>query len=66
MPTPMIPTDTDAVVVGAGPAGALLALLLARQGVRVTLLEKYTDFDRAFRGNTLNPATLRLLDHLGC
>ncbi|MEL6444691.1 MAG: FAD-dependent monooxygenase [Bacteroidota bacterium] len=61
----MIPTDTDAVVVGAGPAGALLALLLARQGVRVTLLEKYTDFDRAFRGNTLNPATLRLLDHLG-
>ncbi|MEM6785615.1 MAG: FAD-dependent monooxygenase [Bacteroidota bacterium] len=55
---------TDAVLVGAGPAGALLALLLVRQGVRVTLLEKHTDFDRAFRGNTLNPATLRLLDRL--
>ncbi|MEM8598531.1 MAG: FAD-dependent monooxygenase [Bacteroidota bacterium] len=55
----------DVAIVGAGPAGALLALLLVRQGVRVTLLEKHTDFDRAFRGNTLNPATQRLLDRLG-
>lgn len=53
------------VVVGGGPAGAVLALSLAREGVRVTVLERTTDFDRPFRGNTLNPGALVVLDCLG-
>lgn len=43
----------------------MLALLLARRGVPVTVLEKHTDLDRSFRGNTLNPAVLELLDEIG-
>ncbi|WP_425160350.1 FAD-dependent oxidoreductase, partial [Candidatus Binatus sp.] len=43
----------NAVIVGAGPAGALLAYLLARRGVAVTLLERQTDFSREFRGEIL-------------
>ncbi|MEV4416166.1 FAD-dependent monooxygenase [Catellatospora sp. NPDC049609] len=57
--------DTDCVVVGAGPAGAMLAYLLARAGVKVTLLESHSDFQRRFRGDTLSPATLDLLAELG-
>lgn len=43
----------------------MLALLLARQGVDVTVLEAAANFDRSFRGDTLHPATLELLGHLG-
>jgi 2-polyprenyl-6-methoxyphenol hydroxylase-like FAD-dependent oxidoreductase len=53
------------LIVGGGPAGAVLALLLARRGVPVTVLEKHRTLDRSFRGNTLNPAVLELLDDLG-
>ncbi len=56
---------TDCCVVGGGPGGAMLALLLARQGVRVTLLEQHHDFDRDFRGDTLHPSVLEILDQLG-
>ncbi len=52
-------------IAGAGPAGAMLALLLARRGVRVTLLEMHKDFDREFRGDTVHPSTLEILDQLG-
>jgi hypothetical protein len=45
--------------------GAVLALLLARQGVRVTLLEAHQDFEREFRGDTVHPSTLQMLDDLG-
>ena len=55
----------DCCVVGGGPAGAVLALLLARQGVAVTLLEAHGDFDRDFRGDALQPAVLDLLGQLG-
>ena len=41
---------------GGGPAGVILGLMLARAGVRVTVLEAQTSFERQFRGNTLNPA----------
>jgi 2-polyprenyl-6-methoxyphenol hydroxylase-like FAD-dependent oxidoreductase len=56
---------TDCSIVGAGPAGAVLALLLARQGIRVTLLEAHTDFDRDFRGDALQPAALDLIAQMG-
>lgn len=60
----MVETTTCAVV-GGGPAGMVLGLLLARAGVEVTLLEKHGDFLRDFRGDTVHPTTLRLLDELG-
>jgi 2-polyprenyl-6-methoxyphenol hydroxylase-like FAD-dependent oxidoreductase len=53
------------VIVGGGPAGAVLALLLARQNVDVTLLEAHRDFERDFRGDTVHPSTLDLLEQLG-
>jgi len=43
----------------------MLALLLARKGVPVTLLEAHKDFDRDFRGDTVHPSTLELLDEIG-
>lgn len=58
-------TSTECCIVGAGPAGAILALLLARQGIHVTLLEAHLDFNRDFRGDTLMPSTLELMDQLG-
>ncbi|MER6994910.1 FAD-dependent oxidoreductase [Streptomyces sp. NPDC000410] len=56
---------TTCCVVGGGPAGMVLALLLARAGVDVTVLEKHGDFLRDFRGDTVHPSTLALLDDLG-
>ncbi|MGB3352385.1 MAG: FAD-dependent oxidoreductase [Mycobacterium sp.] len=56
---------TTCAVVGGGPAGMVLGLLLARAGVEVTVLEKHADFLRDFRGDTVHPTTLRLLDELG-
>ena len=57
--------ETRCVIAGAGPGGAMLALLLARRGVPVTLLEMHKDFDREFRGDTVHPSTLEILDQLG-
>jgi 2-polyprenyl-6-methoxyphenol hydroxylase-like FAD-dependent oxidoreductase len=56
---------TTCVVAGGGPAGMVLGLLLARAGVEVTVLEKHGDFLRDFRGDTVHPSTLQLLDELG-
>lgn len=63
--TPDTVHETRCVIVGAGPAGAVLGLLLARAGVAVTLLESHPDFDRDFRGDTVHPPTLELLARLG-
>ena len=57
--------EVDCVIVGGGPAGAILSLLLVRRGVRVALLEMHKDFDREFRGDTVHPSTLEILDSLG-
>lgn len=56
---------TTCVIAGAGPAGLVLGLLLARAGIAVTVLEKHADFLRDFRGDTVHPSTLELLDDLG-
>ncbi|MEJ2864144.1 FAD-dependent oxidoreductase [Actinomycetospora flava] len=56
---------TTCCVAGGGPAGMVLGLLLARAGVEVTVLEKHADFLRDFRGDTVHPTTLDLLDELG-
>ena len=58
-------SSTQCVVVGGGPAGIVLGLLLARAGVEVTVLEKHADFLRDFRGDTVHASTVRLLDELG-
>src|SRR5271165_2554924 len=55
----------QAIVVGAGPAGALLAYLLASRGVAVTLLERQTDFSREFRGEVLMPSGIAALRESG-
>ena len=56
---------TTCCIVGGGPAGMVLGLLLARSGVEVTVLEKHGDFLRDFRGDTVHPTTLQLLDEIG-
>jgi 2-polyprenyl-6-methoxyphenol hydroxylase-like FAD-dependent oxidoreductase len=56
---------TTCLVVGGGPAGMFLGLLMARAGVEVTVLEKHADFLRDFRGDTVHASTLTLLDELG-
>ncbi|HWM04057.1 MAG TPA: FAD-dependent oxidoreductase [Actinophytocola sp.] len=56
---------TTCLVVGGGPAGMVLGLLMARAGVEVTVLEKHADFLRDFRGDTVHASTLNLLDELG-
>jgi len=53
------------VIVGAGPAGAALAYLLARRGAEVALLERHPDFERTFRGDGLQPSGLDAFDQMG-
>ena len=68
MPTPaatLEPQTTTCCIVGGGPAGAMLALLLARRGVNVRLLEAHRDFERAFRGDSIYPTVLEVMDSLG-
>ena len=57
--------QTSCCVVGGGPAGAVLALMLARKGIAVTLLEAHGDFDRDFRGDTLHPSVMENMAELG-
>src|SRR5829696_4995440 len=57
--------QTSCCVVGGGPGGLMLALLLARRGVPVTLLEAHSTFDRDFRGDTIHPGILEILDEIG-
>src|SRR5437588_9492851 len=53
------------VVTGGGPAGRMWGVLLARAGVQVVVLEKHADFNRDFRGDTIHPSTLELMQELG-
>ncbi len=78
MPTPTSPVsqrdessapsdihETTCCIVGGGPGGVVLALLLARQGIQVTLLEAHQNFDRQFRGDTIHPSVMEILDEIG-
>jgi len=56
---------TTCCIVGGGPAGMMLGLLLARAGIEVVVLEKHADFFRDFRGDTIHPSTLELMHELG-
>ncbi|MGD9541582.1 FAD-dependent oxidoreductase [Methylocystis sp.] len=57
--------STQCCVVGGGPAGLMAGFLLAGAGVDVIVLEKHADFLRDFRGDTIHPSTLRLMEELG-
>jgi 2-polyprenyl-6-methoxyphenol hydroxylase-like FAD-dependent oxidoreductase len=57
--------DPDLIIVGGGPAGVMAGLLFARAGCRVRVLEKHADFFRDFRGDTVHPSTMEILDQLG-
>jgi 2-polyprenyl-6-methoxyphenol hydroxylase-like FAD-dependent oxidoreductase len=57
--------ETTCCIVGGGPAGMMLGLLLARAGVPTVVLEKYADFFRDFRGDTVHPSTLEVMHELG-
>jgi len=56
---------TRCCIVGGGPAGVMLGYLLARSGVDVVILEKHKDFFRDFRGDTIHPSTLMVMQELG-
>ncbi|WP_447598707.1 FAD-dependent monooxygenase [Nitrospira sp. Nam80] len=57
--------STQCCIVGGGPAGMMLGLMLARVGVSVGVLEKHAGFLRDFRGDTLHPSTLEVMHELG-
>jgi len=57
--------DYDLIVAGGGPAGMMAGLLFARAGCKVLVLEKHVDFFRDFRGDTVHPSTMEILDQLG-
>ncbi|PLZ96962.1 monooxygenase [Fischerella thermalis CCMEE 5268] len=57
--------NTNCCIVGGGPAGAVLALMLARQDISVILLEAHKDFDRDFRGDTIHPSVMEIMEELG-
>lgn len=58
-------TKVRCCIVGGGPAGMMLGYLLGRAGIDVVVLEKHADFFRDFRGDTVHPSTLQVMDELG-
>jgi 2-polyprenyl-6-methoxyphenol hydroxylase-like FAD-dependent oxidoreductase len=55
----------EILIVGGGPAGMMAGYLFARAGVSVKVIEKHADFFRDFRGDTVHPSTMEILDQLG-
>ena len=60
-----VPHAHTCCIAGGGPAGMMLGLLLARAGIDVVVLEKHSDFLRDFRGDTVHPSTMHVLDDVG-
>jgi 2-polyprenyl-6-methoxyphenol hydroxylase-like FAD-dependent oxidoreductase len=58
-------SSTRCCIVGGGPAGLMLGYLLGRAGVNTIVLEKHADFFRDFRGDTVHPSTMQVMDELG-
>ncbi len=56
---------TQIVIIGAGPTGLTLAMLLAKQGIAVKLIEASSSFRRIFRGEALMPSGLDAIDQMG-
>jgi 2-polyprenyl-6-methoxyphenol hydroxylase-like FAD-dependent oxidoreductase len=59
------PLSVTCCVAGGGPAGIMAGFLLARAGIDTLVLEKHRDFLRDFRGDTVHPSTLQIMDELG-
>ena len=57
-------TQTDVLVVGAGPTGLTLACDLARRGVAVRIVDRVPEFPRGSRGKGLSPRSLEVFDDL--
>ncbi|MDB5632870.1 MAG: monooxygenase, FAD-binding protein [Tardiphaga sp.] len=64
-PKPQRVLTTRCCIVGGGPAGMMLGYLLGRAGIETVVLEKHADFFRDFRGDTVHPSTLQVMDELG-
>jgi 2-polyprenyl-6-methoxyphenol hydroxylase-like FAD-dependent oxidoreductase len=64
-PKPHRTITTRCCIVGGGPAGMMLGYLLGRAGIDTIVLEKHADFFRDFRGDTVHPSTLQVMDELG-
>jgi 2-polyprenyl-6-methoxyphenol hydroxylase-like FAD-dependent oxidoreductase len=62
---PISSTKVRCCIVGGGPAGMMLGYMLGRAGIEVVVLEKHADFFRDFRGDTVHPSTLQVMDELG-
>ncbi|TYO67208.1 FAD-dependent oxidoreductase [Bradyrhizobium hipponense] len=62
---PATSLEVRCCIVGGGPAGMMLGYLLGRAGIDVVVLEKHADFFRDFRGDTVHPSTLQVMDELG-
>ncbi|MDR0298730.1 MAG: FAD-dependent monooxygenase [Streptococcaceae bacterium] len=56
--------ETDICIVGAGPAGLLVAKLLLDKGYKVILLDKQKDFNKEFRGEYIQPGVVNILKQL--
>src|ERR1700704_6470703 len=62
---PLPTINSRCCIVGGGPAGMMLGYLLGRAGIETVVLEKHADFFRDFRGDTVHPSTLQVMDELG-